>query len=340
MSRFRLKLLIAAVCFAAARVAAGDDAVDYVREVKPLLTEHCYRCHGTLKQKSELRLDTARFAIEGGSSGAAVVPGEALSSLLLKRVGETDDDQRMPPEGEPLTANQFELLGELNRLSAVEYPDDADLRARIKSYEIAFGMQRALPEVFDFEQETLATQALYGLDNPETEEFGRICLSARRLVQRGVRFVQVYDDGPNDSDGNWDTHNDSKPRLQQNAKNVDRPIAGLLQDLKRHGLLDETLVRFMTEFGRTPGGQGAKATDREHHPCGFSVWMAGGGIKGGVVHGATDELGFHAIEGRHYVTDIHATVLHQLGLDSRRLEVPGRKRLNIDHGKPIHEIIA
>lgn len=235
---------------------------------------------------------------------------------------------------------EFELLGELNRLSAVEYPDDADLRARIKSYELAFGMQRALPEVFDFEQETLATQALFGLDNPETEEFGRICLSARRMVQRGVRFVQVYDDGPNDAGGKWDTHNDSKPRLQQNANNVDRPIAGLLQDLKRHGLLDETLVCFMTEFGRTPGGQGAKATGREHHPYGFTVWMAGGGIKGGVVHGATDELGFHAIEGRHYVTDIHATVLHQLGLDSRRLEVPGRKRLNIDHGKPIHEIIA
>lgn len=235
---------------------------------------------------------------------------------------------------------EFELLADLNRLSAVEYPEDADLRARIKSYELAFGMQRAMPEVFQFEQETAATQSLYGLDDPATSELGRICLSARRMVQRGVRFVQVYDDGPNDAGGKWDTHNNSKPRLVDNARSVDKPIAGLLKDLKQRGLLDETLVCFMTEFGRTPGGQGEQATGREHHPYGFTVWMAGGGIKGGVVHGATDELGFHAVEGRHYVTDIHATVLHQLGLDSRRLEVPGRKRLNIDHGSPIREIMA
>ena len=235
---------------------------------------------------------------------------------------------------------EFELLRELNGLTAARYPTDSDLRARIESYELAFRMQRSLPEVLKFDDETSNTQRMYGVGEPETDEFARICLSARRLVERGVRFIQAYDDGPNPAGGKWDTHSDSKPRLISNAKSVDKPIAGLLNDLRQRGLLDETLVCFMTEFGRTPGGQGTKATGREHHPYGFSVWMAGGGIKPGIVHGATDELGFHAIEGRHYVTDIHATVLRQLGLDSRRLEVPGRKRLEIDHGTPIHDVIV
>ena len=235
---------------------------------------------------------------------------------------------------------EFDLLGDLHRLTGVDYPNDSDLRARIKSYELAFRMQRAMPDVFRFEEESEKTRRLYGLDDARTRAFGEICLSARRMVERGVRFVQIYDDGPNNAGGKWDTHSDSKERLLNNANSVDRPIGGLLEDLKRRGLLEETLVCWMTEFGRTPGGQGKKATGREHHPYGFTVWMAGGGVKGGIVHGATDELGFHVVEGRHYVTDIHATVLHLLGLDSRRLEVPGRKRLDIDHGTPIREIIA
>ena len=130
----------------------------------------------------------------------------------------------------------------------------------------------------------------------------------------------------------------SSPTTKRNALAVDQPIGGLLQDLSQRGLLDETLVVFATEFGRTPGSQGSDG--RDHHIFGFCVWLAGGGIKGGVVHGATDEIGFHAVENRHYVTDIHATILKQLGLDSRRLEIPGRKRLDIDHGKPIDAIIA
>jgi hypothetical protein len=246
-----------------------------------------------------------------------------------------------PPRGVTRTEQEreFELVGDLNRLSAIEYPNDPQLQARIQSYELAFRMQRSLPEALRLERETAATQKLYGLDDPRTEGFGRICLSARRLVERGVRFVQVYD-GPGGDGGKWDTHSDSQRKLAENAMSVDRPVAGLLKDLKQRGLLAETLVCFVTEFGRTPGGQGANATGREHSPYGFSVWMAGGGIKGGIVHGATDELGFHAVENRHYVTDLHATVLHLLGLDSRKLEVPGRKRLDIDHGRPIHEIIA
>ena len=138
--------------------------------------------------------------------------------------------------------------------------------------------------------------------------------------------------------GAWDAHGGLKANHSNNCRQVDKPIAGLLKDLKRRGLLDSTIVLFASEFGRTPGSQGADG--RDHHIYGFSVLMAGGGIKGGVVHGATDEIGFHAVEHRHYVTDIHATILHQLGLDSRKLEVPGRKRLDVDHGKPIREIIA
>jgi hypothetical protein len=246
-----------------------------------------------------------------------------------------------PPRGVTRAQQQreFDLVGDLNRLAAVEYPADAELQARIQSYELAFRMQRSLPEVFRFQDETAATQSLYGLDDPQTAEFGRICLSARRMVERGVRFIQVYD-GPGGDGGKWDTHADSQRRLAENAYSVDKPVAGLLADLKQRGLWNDTLVCFVTEFGRTPGGQGANATGREHSPYGFSVWLAGGGIKGGVVHGATDELGFHAVENRHYVTDIHATVLHLLGLDSRRLEVPGKKRLDIDHGRPIREIMT
>jgi uncharacterized protein (DUF1501 family) len=234
-------------------------------------------------------------------------------------------------------AAEFELLGKLNRLAADEYPDDPALAARIKAYELAFRMQRSVPEVFRFQDETPATHKLYGVDGGATKSFGELCLSARRLVERGVRFVQIFH-GSNGGAGGWDAHGGLKGNHAQNCAEVDKPIAGLLQDLKQRGMLDETLVVLATEFGRTPGTQGSDG--RDHHPYGFSICMAGGGVKGGVVHGATDELGFHAVEHRHYVTDVHATVLRQLGLDSRRLEVPGRKRLDRDHGKAIREILS
>ena len=150
-----------------------------------------------------------------------------------------------------------------------------------------------------------------------------------------MRFVQIFHGGG--GGGAWDAHAGIKANHGQLSAQVDLPIAGLLKDLKQRGLLDETIVVWGTEFGRSPGAQG---DGRDHHPQGFCAWLAGGGIKGGVVHGATDEIGFHAVENRHYVTDIHATVLHQLGLDPRKLEVPGRKRLEIDYGQPIREIIA
>ena len=230
----------------------------------------------------------------------------------------------------------FDLVERLAGLTGVEYPDDPATAARISSYELAFRMQRSVPEVMDFSTETEETRRLYGLDLPHCREFAATLLAARRLVERGVRFVQIQHGGG--GAGDWDAHGGLQANHAKHAAQVDQPIGGLLEDLDRRGLLDETIVIFCTEFGRTPGSQGSDG--RDHHPFAFSVWMAGGGIKRGTVHGATDELGFHAVEHRHYVTDVHATILKLLGLDSRRLEIPGRKRLAIDHGTPIDAIIA
>ena len=231
---------------------------------------------------------------------------------------------------------EFEFLGRLNQLAGVQYPHDPSLRARVRSYELAFRMQTTVPELFRFSEETPDTQKLYGLDQKVTNEFGQQCLTARRLVERGVRFVQIFHgSGKN----RWDAHSELRNNHSKLCAEVDKPIAGLVKDLKQRGLLDETVVVWATEFGRTPGVEGEKG-GRDHHPFGFSVWMAGGGIKGGIAHGATDELGFHAVEDRHYVTDIHATVLRQLGLDPRKLEIPGQKRLEIDFGVPIEQILV
>jgi len=227
--------------------------------------------------------------------------------------------------------DQLDLLRELNELSALDHPRDAALRARIKSYELAFRMQSSVPGIVSLAGETQSTQKLYGLGNSATERVGRQSLIARRLVEQGVRFVQIYD-------GGWDAHSNLKGNHSQHSLGVDQPIAGLLHDLKQRGLLDETLVVWGTEFGRTPGSE--RSDGRDHHPYGFSIWMAGGGIKGGTVHGQTDEIGFHAVENRHYVTDLHATVQRLLGIDPRRLEIPGHKRLEIDFGAPIDQIIA
>lgn len=243
------------------------------------------------------------------------------------------------PEGKISLEEQkatFDLTGRLNRLSAKMYPSDPALEARIKSYELAYRMQSAVPETINFDDESEATKKLYGLDQKETRPFGEQLLAARRFVERGVRFIQImHGDG---AAGAWDQHSQLKKNHAKLAGQVDLPTAGLLQDLKQRGLLEDTIVVFATEFGRTPGSQGADG--RDHHPYGFSIWMAGGGIKGGLVHGSTDEIGFHAVEHPHYVTDIHATLLHLLGLDGRSLEVPGHKRIEQDYGKVISEIIV
>jgi len=233
---------------------------------------------------------------------------------------------------------EFELARDLNGLLSAEYPDDDKLRARIRSYELAFRMQAAVPDALDFSGETAEVRALYGLDNAATKVAAERCLAARRLIERDVRFVQLY---PSPY-GVWDSHQKLRELHEKRCAEVDQPVAGLLKDLRRRGLMDDTLVVFCTEFGRTPAiEERAGGTDgRDHHPHGFTVWLAGAGVKRGFVHGATDELGFHAIEPGHYVTDLHATVLHLMGLNGRQLEIPGRKRLEIDHGRTITEVLA
>lgn len=242
------------------------------------------------------------------------------------------------PEGGATREEQLEglsLLGKLNTLSGIDYPDDRNLRARIKSYELAYHMQSAVPESMTLDGEPEHVKTLYGLDRPECGAFARDCLSARRLVERGVRFVQIFHGGG--GGGEWDAHSEIKANHTKLAAQVDQPIGALLKDLRQSGLLEDTLVVFGTEFGRSPGAEG---TGRDHHPQGFCAWLAGAGVKGGTVHGETDEIGFNAVRDRHYITDIHATVLHLLGLDSHRLELPDRRRLEIDHGEVIESLLA
>lgn len=244
--------------------------------------------------------------------------------------GVTADEQR----------TQFALVDQWNRATAEQHPEDEELRARIKSYELAYRMQMSAPEVLDLSPETQETQQLYGLDSPVTELYGRRLLTARRLAERGVRFSLVYL-----SDyGEWDSHSNIKELHAKSCARVDKPLSGLISDLKRRGMLEDTLVVCATEFGRTPALEitslNKAGTGRDHHPHGFTIWMAGAGLKSGYVHGSTDELGFHAIEHPHYVTDIHATVLKLLGLDSRTLALPARKRLEMDHGQAIEDILV
>ncbi|HZY84363.1 MAG TPA: DUF1501 domain-containing protein, partial [Gemmataceae bacterium] len=223
-----------------------------------------------------------------------------------------------PPPGTSAAQqrNQLDLLDALNRRHREATPDNTELDARIASYELAFRMQSHAPEAVDLSRETEATRRLYGLGDARTERFGRRCLLARRLVERGVRFVQVYSGGGH-NDENWDAHKDVIANHELHCGETDRPIAALLTDLKSRGLLDSTLVIWTSEFGRTPTGQNGKG--RDHSPRGFSTWLAGGGVKGGQAVGATDEFGYAAVENKVHVHDLHATALHLLGLDHERL---------------------
>jgi hypothetical protein len=260
-------------------------------------------------------------------SGVPLLVDQNNPLPFLPRKDQTTERQR----------EQLDLIRKLNSSALEKNPDDPVIAAKIKSYELAFRMQTAVPEVMKFGAEKEHVRKMYGLDQAETKDFGSLCLAARRLSERGVRFVQVFH-GSNGGAGDWDSHSDLRPNHARLCKQVDQPIAALVKDLKQRGLLDETLVVWGTEFGRTPGAEGSAG--RDHHPYGFSIWLAGGGVKKGLVHGATDELGFHAVEHRHYVTDLHATVLHLLGLDAKRLALPGRKRLEIDFGAPIKDVMA
>jgi hypothetical protein len=233
--------------------------------------------------------------------------------------------------------SKLALLRELNQKHASERRDQTELDARIASYELAFRMQAEAPEAVNLADETAETQQLYGLDNAKTQNFGRMCLLARRMVERGVRFVQLY----SGSGSKWDAHADIEKNHGTNCGATDKPIAGLLTDLKRRGLLKNTLVVWGGEFGRTP--QSEKGTGRDHNPAGFTMWLAGGGIRGGRTVGATDEIGLHAVEDRLHVHDFHATILRILGLDNMLLTYlhKGRpERPTLNEGGPCEKIIA
>ncbi len=220
--------------------------------------------------------------------------------------------------GEESVAQQQAKLSLLKRLDGEgtrRFGPDTRLEAAIANYELAFRMQTAVPDLVDLTGETAATRSLYGLDDPSTEVYGTQCLVARRLVERGVRFVELL--CRNVGTDRWDQHGNLREGHERNARAVDRPIAGLLQDLKSRGLLDETLVVWAGEFGRTPMAQGTNG--RDHNPFGFTIWLAGGGIRGGVIHGATDDYGYYAVENKVTVHDLHATMLHLLGVDHKRL---------------------
>jgi Protein of unknown function (DUF1501) len=247
-----------------------------------------------------------------------------------------------PPPGvsAPQQRNELDLLKQLNESQAKATPDDTELSARIASYELAFRMQSHAPEAVDLAKEPETVKRLYGLDQARTEPFGRRCLMARRLVERGVRFVQVYSGGGH-NDQNWDAHGDVLKNHELHCGETDQPIAALLTDLKQRGLLDSTLVVWTSEFGRTPTGQNAKG--RDHSPRGFTTWMAGGGVKGGQVIGATDDFGYAAVEGKVHVHDLHATILHLLGMDHTKLTYfhGGRDmRLTDVSGRVIQEALA
>jgi hypothetical protein len=237
----------------------------------------------------------------------------------------------------------LDALQEQNSEHAALRGNRSELISRISSYELAFKMQEHAPEAVDIASESADTHKLYGIDQDRTRDFGTKCLLARRLVERGVRFIQIYSGGAHNDD-NWDAHADLKQNHDYHAGNTDKPIAGLLEDLKRRGLLQDTLVMWGGEFGRQPTAEYAQGTGRDHNSYGFTMWMAGGGIRGGTSVGSTDELGSAAVEKPFHVKNLHATVLHQLGIDPNRLSYfhsgLDQKLVGVEPIEPIHEIIS
>ena len=274
---------------------------------------------------------------------AGFLPSVYQATSLDSRGARPIDNLDLP--GEISKAQQRSLLDELNaanRKHAEKRPFDRDLNARLESFELAYRMQAAAPEAFKLGEEPAETHALYGVDDPKTNEFGRKCLLARRLVERGVRFVQIYSGGHH-NDNNWDAHGDLKINHDRHAGRTDKPIAGLIKDLKRRGMLDETLIVWTGEFGRQPTAEYAEGTGRDHNSYGFTLWLAGGGIKGGTSVGETDELGSAAVTDRFHVKNLHATVLTQLGFDPNALSFNfgglDQRLVGVEGAEPIHQLI-
>ena len=289
-------------------------------------------------------LDPTGGPISGAKNWSSGYMPAAYQGVILRSEGAPILDLRRPESLSPSAQRRIlDTLRQYNQEHAAERADNSQLAARIAAYELAYKMQVAAPEATDLNQETEETWELYGLNNPRTRFFGRRCLLARRLVERGVRFVQIYSGGAHNDD-NWDAHGDLVKNHSYHAGNTDQPIAALLKDLKRTGLLDETIVIWGGEFGRQPVAEYEQGTGRDHNAYGFTMWMAGGGIRGGVTVGATDELGNAAVEDPFHVKHLHATVLYLLGLDPNRLSYffggLEQKLVGVEHVEPIRKIIA
>jgi hypothetical protein len=290
--------------------------------------------------------DSRGFAPNGPGNWTSGFLPAAYQGTMVKAGARNPIFDLFPPEGAPVNrageAEGLALLERMNRRHQATRAGDSRLDARIASYELAARLQLSAPDVLDVGQETEATRRLYGLDNPVTEDFGRNCLVARRLLERGVRLVQVWSGADNGFPRrNWDSHEDIAKDHGDMGASMDRPAAALLKDLKQRGLLEDTIVIWTTEFGRMPCSQGGKG--RDHNPSAFTSWVAGGGFKGGVSYGASDEWSYRVAEEPTYCYDLHATVLHLLGIDHERLTFRHNgidRRLTDVHGHVITELLA
>ncbi|MFM7038539.1 MAG: DUF1501 domain-containing protein [Planctomycetaceae bacterium] len=273
---------------------------------------------------------------------AGFLPG-VFQGTWVKPSGDPIDNLNRPGDLSPQSQrSSLDLLKQLNTFHQQQREGDSELTARIESFELAYRMQVAAPEALDLSQETLATQTLYGIDDPQCEHFARQCLTARRLVERGVRFVQIYSGGM-ENQRSWDGHNDIEGNHRQFAGETDKPVAALLTDMAASGLLEDTLVIWCGEFGRLPIAQTGGKPGRDHNPHHMVCWLAGGGVKGGISYGSSDEIGYKSAENRVHLNDLHATILHLLGMDHERLtyKYNGRRfRLTDVAGTVIQDILS
>ncbi len=289
-------------------------------------------------------LDPTGGPISGAKNWSSGFMPATYAGTIMRAEGPPILD--LKPQGGMSRAAQrtmLDALREANEEHLATRADNNDLAARIASYELSFKMQQSAPETVDISDETDATLEMYGVNKERTRDFGKRCLLARRMVERGVRFIQLYSGG-NHNDANWDAPGDLKKNHDYHAGNTDQPVAALLKDLKQRGLLDSTLVVWGGEFGRQPTAEYAEGTGRDHNSYGFTMWMAGGGIKGGVSVGTTDELGSMAVDKPFHVKQLHATILNQMGLEPNRLSYfysgLDQKLVGVEHISPIKEVIA
>ena len=289
-------------------------------------------------------LDAKGGPISGSKNWSSGYMPASYQGVILRAAGDPILDLNRPVDmTDPMQRRLLNTLKDFNTDHEGSHAGYSELGARVSSYEMAYRMQQYAPEAVDLSKESEKTLELYGANEKQTEDFGRRCLLARRLVERGVRFVQLYSGGAHNDD-NWDAHGDLEKNHNFHAGRTDKPIAGLIKDLKQRGLLDETLIVWGGEFGRQPTAEYAKGTGRDHNAYGFTMWMAGGGIKGGTSVGETDELGNAAVTDRFHVKHLHATILQQLGVDPNRLSYfyggLDQRLVGVEGAEPIRQIIA